>query len=182
MGQQRTAGAWIKMAALVWLLAAGAPAWATLHKCTQPDGRVAYQDKPCENGKGVAIDVGPATGVKPAQEVTKDGKKAPSEAERLEAVVAQSQRERRRRDLEERLIPNTQTERVRHKYACDQKQQSLRDSQYSMRQNLYGKTHAAQMASEMAAAAALCDTRDRELAESLQQLRDECLALQCSRQ
>jgi len=164
------------------LLAAASPAWAVLNKCTQPDGHVAYQDKPCESGKGEALDVRPATGVKPVQDAQVDGKKGLSEAQRLEALVAQSQRDRRRRDLEERIIPNAQTERVRHRYQCNEQQKSLREQQYAYQQNLYGKTHAAQIASEMAAAAALCDTRDRELAENLQKLHDECVALQCSRQ
>ena len=182
MGQRRRMGAWAQTGALALLLATGGSAWAALHQCTQLDGRTAYQDKPCEGGKGETIEVRPATGVKPVQTPLVDGKKPPTEAERLEAVVAQSQRERRRRELEERLIPNAQTDRVRHRYECEQRQKYLRDNQYTQRQNLYGKTHAAQIASEMAAAAALCDTRDRELAESLQQLRDECAALQCSRQ
>ena len=181
MGQRIKTAAWIRTGMAV-LLAMGTPAWAVMHKCTQADGRITYQDKPCENGKGEAIDVRPATGVKPVQEATVDGKKSPTEAERLEALVAQSQRERRRRDLEERLIPNTQSERVRHRYQCTEQQKSLQERQYAYKQNLYGKTHAAQIASEMAAAAALCDTRDRELGESLQKLHDECVALQCSRQ
>ena len=182
MGQRRRMGAWAQTGALALLLATGGSAWAALHKCTQLDGRTAYQDKPCENGKGETIEVRPATGVKPVQTPLVDGKKPPTEAERLEALVAQSQRERRRRDLEERLIPNTQTERVRHRYQCTEQQKSLQERQYAYKQNLYGKTHAAQIASEMAAAAALCDTRDRELGESLQKLHDECAALQCSRQ
>jgi len=182
MGQRIKTMAWVHTAVAALLLAAGTPTWAVMHKCTQADGRIAYQDKPCENGKGEAIDVRPATGVKPVQEAAVDGKKPPTEAERLEALVAQSQRERRRRDLEERLIPNTQTERVRHRYQCTEQQKSLQERQYAYKQNLYGKTHAAQIASEMAAAAALCDTRDRELGENLQKLHDECVALQCSRQ
>ena len=162
MGQRIKTMAWVHTAVAALLLAAGTPTWAVMHKCTQADGRITYQDKPCENGKGEAIDVRPATGVKPVQEAAVDGKKPPTEAERLD--------------------PNTQTERVRHRYQCTEQQKSLQERQYAYKQNLYGKTHAAQIASEMAAAAALCDTRDRELGENLQKLHDECVALQCSRQ
>ena len=181
MAQRGRATTWQGVGLMALLLAA-TPAWAMLNKCTQADGRVVYQDRPCDTGKAEALHVRPATGVKPLQEALVGGKRPPTEAERIEAQVAQSQRERRRRDLEDQLIPQTQTERVRHRYDCEQRQKTLRDSQYSMRQNLYGKTHAAQIASEMAAAAALCDTRDRELAEKLQQLHAECVKLECSRQ
>ena len=53
--------------------------------------------------------------------------------------------------------------------------------QYRYVQNLYGKTHAAQVASEMAAAAALCDTKDRELRDALAVVQQECAALECMR-
>lgn len=66
-----------------------------------------------------------------------------------------------------------------YRASCDQKQASLASSQYSYEQNLYGKLHAAQMASEMAAAAAVCDTKERQLKESVDALTAECAALRC---
>lgn len=65
-----------------------------------------------------------------------------------------------------------------HRQACRQRLAVLRDEQYRYVQNLYGKTHAAQMASEMAAEASQCDMRERELAQALQQALQECRALQ----
>lgn len=64
-----------------------------------------------------------------------------------------------------------------HRRACEQEQKDLASGQYKFRQNLYGKTHAAQVASEMAAASARCDTRDRELKEQQEVLQSECATL-----
>lgn len=162
---------------LLLSLSALAPAWA-INKCTGPDGKVAYQDAPCA-GKGETINVKPASGQSPVVKLGADGTLPMSEADRLNALTAESQRDRRKRDLKERLVPYAQSELVRHKYQCTQTQKDLEADQYAYRQNLYGKTHAAQIASEMAASAARCDTKDRELRENLETLRKECLALGC---
>ena len=50
MGQRIKTMAWLHTAVAALLLAAGMPAWAVMHKCTQADGRITYQDKPCDNG------------------------------------------------------------------------------------------------------------------------------------
>ncbi len=102
-----------------------------------------------------------------------------TEAQRLEGVIAASQRSRRAKELRERVLPEAEQARVAHRAACEQKQKDLAAQQYAYRQNLYGKTHAAQIASEMAAAAAICETRDRELKEAVDALEKECAALQC---
>lgn len=166
-----------------------APAWA-INKCTGVDGKVAFQDAPCQ-GKGEILDVKPASGrglTAYAAGATGAGATAPvssvkpmTEAERIEKQVAQSQRERRRRDLEQMFVPQAKAATEQHRASCAERQKNLEASKYAYKQNLYGKTHAAQIASEMAAASAACETRDRELKENLDALRKECDALGCSK-
>lgn len=165
---------------VTFLAALCAPAWA-INKCTGADGKVAFQDAACE-GKGQTISVRPASGsVNATQPSASPGEntagKPKTESQRLEVLIADSQRDRRKRDLQERLFPNAQADIANHKTSCQETQAKLEQSQYAYEQNLYGKTHAAQKASEMAAAAAKCDTKDRELRENLEALRKECLAL-----
>lgn len=87
------------------------------------------------------------------------------------------QRERRLRDLQERIVPVAERDLLQHREACKARQEALERSQNAYVQNLWGKTHSAQMASEMAANAALCDTKDRELKEALDVARRECVQL-----
>lgn len=104
-----------------------------------------------------------------------------TEAARIEAKFAQSQKERRKRELEEIYVPQAQDALSQHRESCADKQKQLEASQYAYKQNLYGKTHAAQMASEMAATAATCDTKDRQLSEQLNTLQKECETLKCKK-
>ncbi len=155
-------------------------AWA-INKCIGPDGKAVFQDRPCE-GKGEKIDVRPASGASPVAKVGADGKRPMTEAERLEALTAESQKDRRRWDLREQMIPVALRDIATHKQQCQETQQRLADGQYQYRQNLYGKTHAAQIASEMAANAATCETKSRELKENLDSLQAECKAIGCVKQ
>ena len=175
-----------KQAAFVAVLVAlCAPAWA-INKCTGTDGRPVFQDAPCA-GKGEVLNVRPAGG-QSAGAVTigspatapADSAKPMTEAQRLEALIAKSQTSRRKQDLTERMIPNAKGAIEQHRASCAQAQTDLANSQYTYKQNLYGKTHAAQMASEMAAAAANCDTKNRELQGQLDALVRECGELKCS--
>jgi len=60
---------------LVAATALAAPAWA-INKCTGPDGKVSFQDAPCE-GQGARIDVRPAAGpARPASLSGNTGAKA----------------------------------------------------------------------------------------------------------
>lgn len=162
------------------------PVWA-INKCTGPDGKVAFQDAPCA-GKGEALVVKPASGrgVAAAAQAAAPAPGAPSpvpatqpmtEAQRIDAQVVASQRERHLRDIETLFVPQAVAAVDMHRRGCEQEQKDLAAGQYRYVQNLYGKTHAAQMASEMAAASARCDTRDRELKEQLEALKSECSAL-----
>ncbi len=79
--------------------------------------------------------------------------------------------------MRETYLPQAEEARVSHRTACARKQTDLAAQQYAYQQNLYGKTHAAQIASEMAATAALCETKDRELKEITDALLKECASL-----
>jgi Domain of unknown function (DUF4124) len=155
------------------LLLAAAPAHA-VNKCTGPDGRVSFQDAPCE-GKGGAIDLKPASGH--AASAPGDVGGATTETQRIEAGIEKSQRERRLRDLQEREVPRADRAIVSHASACRAEQEALERRKGRYVQNLYGKTDAAQAASEQAAAAARCDIKDRELRARAAGLRAECAAL-----
>ncbi|MEJ8837737.1 DUF4124 domain-containing protein [Ramlibacter sp. AN1133] len=166
------------------LLAAGAAFCApanAINKCTGPEGKVTFQDAPCAAGKAETIDVHPSSGVAPRtpSAPAAAGSAPRSEAARLEGIIAASQRSRRSQDLRERVLPDAERTLQQHRHSCEAKQKDLQSQQYAYTQNLYGKTHAAQIASEMAAAAALCDTKDRELKEAVDTLTKECATLRC---
>lgn len=157
-------------AALVWL--APGPAHA-IHKCTGPDGAVVFQDTACA-GKDEVIVIKPASGASPPDEGHTPGM---TEAQRINAQTERSQKERRIRELQTLSLPQAEANLAAHKQACGQQQRDLAADQFRYRQNLYGKTHAAQRASEMAAAAAICDTKDRELSGNVERLKSELTEL-----
>jgi hypothetical protein len=154
---------------------------AAINKCTGADGRVTFQDAACAGAKSERLDVRPASGNPPAssaaQAASSSSNPPQTEAARLEGIISASQRARRSRDLKERLLPDAERDLREHRAGCEQKQKTLAAQQYIYRQNLYGKTHAAQIASEMAASAALCDTKGRELKERVDSLAKECATL-----
>lgn len=157
-----------------------APVWA-INKCTSPDGSVAFQDAPCA-GKGQTLTVKPASGAAAvaAPQPTAEGQpasKPQSEAQRIESNIAASQKERRLRELTEREVPGAEHAIRAHAKACQEEQDRLERAKGVYVQNLYGKTDAAQRASEQAAAAGRCDTKDRELRERFANLKNECLQL-----
>lgn len=170
---------------LAALATASAPALA-VNKCTGVDGKVTFQDAPCTGGKAERISAKPASGYSAAPATpaatpaSAAGATAPkTEAARLEGLIAASQRDRRSHELRERLLPNAERAVSDHRTACADKQKALADQQYAYQQNLYGKTHAAQIASEMAASAATCETKARELKEAADVLTKECVAIRC---
>lgn len=164
----------------VVLLAAG-QAWA-VNKCTGPDGKTVFQDRPC-NGKGETITVRPAAGhapvlVQPA--AASSGAKVDrplTEAERLNAATAASQRERRRRELEVLHVPNAANAIDRHRHQCDSELRDLQARKLRANNNLAGATWEGAISSEMTAIATRCDTRNRELRDDLENVRRECREL-----
>lgn len=159
---------------------AASPAWA-INKCTI-DGKTVFQDAACP-GKGEQLTVKPASGASrtqgtPAQAAEGSATNKPqTEAQRLEANVAASQKQRRLRKLEQREVPGADYAIRSHLQACQEEQDRLERAKGAYVQNLYGKTDAAQKASEQAAAAARCDTRDRDLRATAASLRAECQQL-----
>ncbi len=154
---------------------AASPAWA-VNKCTI-DGRTVFQDAACP-GKGEQLTVRPASGSAPTQSADGAASTKPqTEAQRLEANVAASQKQRRLRELEQREVPGADFAIRSHLQACQAEQSRLERAKGAYVQNLYGKTDAAQKASEQAAAAARCDTKDRDLRAASAGLRAECQQL-----
>lgn len=160
------------------LLALCAPVMA-ITKCTGADGKVSFQDAPCA-GKSEAVNIRPASGPGRAAEpaaAAASGAKRQTESQRLDASVAASVKERRLADVQNIYYPQAIGSIDQHRRACVQEQADMKSGQFRYVQNLYGKTHAAQMASEMAAASARCDLKDRELKEQSEALKAECIKL-----
>ena len=149
---------------------------AAVNKCTGPDGKVAFQDTPCA-GKGETITVRPSNGAAPSQPAGAAQGARQTEAQRIEANVAASQKERRLRELTQREVPAADAAIGSHLQACQEEQMRIGSGKFAYVQNLYGKTHAAQVAAEQAAAASQCDTRDRELRAQAQRVRKQCIDL-----
>ncbi|MBO7411950.1 MAG: DUF4124 domain-containing protein [Ottowia sp.] len=155
-------------------VAMSAQAWA-IHKCVGANGKPVFQDAPCR-GEGQAINVRPASG-RAASKPQAAASEEMTEAERINARTEASIRKSRRNELQEFHVPNAQRAIARHRQDCEQRLEALKADQYRYEQNLYGKTHAAQRASEMAAEASSCDRRERELSENLEKLLGECRQL-----
>ena len=177
----------IRIGFVVGSVAVALPASAQVFKCKTLSGATAFQAMPCEGAAtGERLTVKPASGYADQQVVPASLPGASSaarpltEAQRIEAQIADSQRNRRRQDLQERIIPSARSALFGNRDGCKAIQANLAASRYAYTQNLYGKTHAAQMSSEMAASAAMCDTKDRELKEALDTLQKECALIACS--
>lgn len=173
----------LKFAAVIGAVVLVVEPASAINKCTDPSGRVTFQDAPCVGGRAEAIEAKPASGravgATAAATAPASAGAPMSEAARLEGIVSASQNSRRARDLRERVLPDAERALSQHRVTCAERQKSLAANQYIYQQNMYGKTHAAQIASEMAAAAVLCDTKDRELKELVDSLIKECAGLKC---
>jgi hypothetical protein len=171
------------IAAAALLAALCAPAWA-INKCTGPDGKVAFQDAPCSAGKSETLDVRPAAGRAPSAHSAGAGEppagvvpKPMTEAQRVEKQVADSQRERRKQELEWRLVPEALAAITGLRKSCDREMQALRVKKASANNNLAGAQWETSISTEMGAVATRCDTRQRELREDADVLRKECAEL-----
>ena len=157
-----------------------APAWA-INKCTGADGKVAFQDAACE-GKGEKLSVRPASGDGATSQPTNSpainaADRPKTEAQRVDALVAESQRKRRIQEYEVRVIPDAQNAISAQRAQCDKQQKDLKDTKRAANNNLAGATWEGSISAEMSAVATRCDTKDRELRENLDTLRKECQAL-----
>lgn len=167
-------------AVTVVLAALCTPAWS-INKCTGADGRIVFQDAAC-GGKGEKMNVRPASGDSSTPQNTavpaaNDAEKPKTEAQRIEAQIVDSQRKRRKLELEARLVPDAQGAIGYQRSQCDQQIKALQDKKNLANNNLAGATWETSISSEMTAVATRCDTRNREVREDLDTLRKECQAL-----
>ena len=161
-----------ELLAALLLAAIIGPVQAQVNKCTGPDGKVTFQDGPCSN-KGGAIQVRPASGNTPATAAPQKQ----TEADRLNALTAASQRERRKADLDERMVPYAKAAIVNEQMQCDAQLKALQSKKRSANNNLAGATWEGSISAEMTAVATRCDTRNRDLREDFSTLKKECVAL-----
>lgn len=150
--------------------------WAQIYKCPDGAGRTVVQQMPCAGGTQMTVRPasGHAVAPLPGAMAAASSAQPMTEAERLNKLSDESARNRRKQDLDERIVPRARAEMYGHRDQCRVDIAKLKEGQYQYRQNLYGKTHAAQVASEMAAVSAQCDTRDRELTANFNTLLGEC--------
>ena len=164
-----------------WLF--GTSAWA-VDKCTDPNGKVSYQEIPCASSTAaqvidlpaIAAVVGRQRARAPA-EARQD--KPQSEVERIDKQIVTSKKERRKRDLELAYLPNARLAVSNHHATCEREQAQLRLKKTRPSNNGAGATWEQSSAAEMSVATAQCDTRSRELLNNLDALRQECVALNC---
>ena len=171
----------MKQMVLAALFALAWPAMAQVYKCPDASGRTVMQQMPCAGGKTVDVRLasGHAPAARPAVAASGDtpAAKPMTEAERLNAMSDASARERRRRELQTIVLPEARAGMYAFRDRCAAEQKALQARQYEYVQNLYGKTHASQIASEMAARSAQCDTQDRTNLTQFNALLDECKKL-----
>ncbi|GAB3647335.1 DUF4124 domain-containing protein [Ramlibacter alkalitolerans] len=169
----RAFGRTIVVAAAICLSPGGA--WA-VYKCADGNGRIAFQDTPCP-GAGTQFDVKPAGGIAPAREHTSSSNVPQSEADRLERIVSDSQKQRRKLEIEARLLPDAEAAMRTLRNQCDGQMAALRAQKGAANNNLAGATWEVSLSGEMSAVATRCDTRQRELRQDYDALARECAAL-----
>lgn len=161
------------------LVLSAAPSWA-IYKCTE-EGRTVFQEQACADGRGVRIDVRPASGAGPDGGQPAAQTRGQTEADRLNALTAQSQRDRRIVTLDARLIPDAQSAIDRKRYNCDQEMTALKNRKMTARNNLAGATWEQSLSTEMTAVATRCDTELRLLQDDLSRYQQEASELKRSK-
>ncbi|GAA6140639.1 DUF4124 domain-containing protein [Hydrogenophaga sp. 5NK40-0174] len=162
-----------------WFIGAGDA--AAINRCEGPGGRVTFQDGPCE-GKGRQITVRPSRGkvkepeplgaasapsAKPADD---SGDPGMSRAERINASVEESQRQRRLDNLKGRLIPREEKLMRGLEQTCDRehaKLQKLREKD---------PTNEIHIADQLTLAHR-CNTKQRGHLKRIEKLKEECKSL-----
>ena len=162
--------------ALAAALCTTTPAAFAINKCIGPTGSVVFQDAPCM-GSGGRLNVRPASGDapapagEPAATPSAPEAKPQTEAQRIEKQIAESQKDRRRRELRERLIPDASQAINHHRAQCDSQLKALQARKSLANNNLAGATWEASISSEMSAISTQCDTQNRSLRADLDALR-----------
>lgn len=164
-------------------LALAAPAWA-INKCTGADGKVAFQDAPCPDGKAEKLEVRLSSGgvgtAAPATAATPPVSPASGASAAAPAPATGSKKEgafgetwRRKTDLEQRLIRDARGALNAQKQRCAADQREMAARRTQARTNTAVATSERAIASEMQAAAAACELRTRELQANVESLETE---------
>lgn len=100
-----------------------------------------------------------------------------TEAQRIEGLVTASQQDRRKLELEARLVPDAFNAITAQRTACDQELKTLQARKGNASNNLAGATYEVSISSEMTAVATRCGTRNTEVRDDHAALVKECRAL-----
>lgn len=157
------------------LLALCPPAMA-INKCTGADGKVSFQDGPCDAGAKSAGKVKTWEAAPPVAASAAPGTQQ-TEAQRIESRITASQNERRKQDLEWKLVPDALAAIAQQAKQCDVSFKSLQDKKLLAKNNLAGATWEGSISAEMTALATLCNTKNTEAREVHATLLKECRAL-----
>lgn len=158
------------------------PTWA-VNKCTGPDGRVTFQELPCQ-GAGEKLNVRPATGSAVASPATvasgfenSAGERPTTELERLKQSNIKSENERKRREIEGFTLPNAYANLEKHQVACEREYRALQSDKRYAKNNLAGATWEQSLSQEMAALTSKCDMQSRQLTSNIEEIRKQCQKL-----
>ncbi|XAH22126.1 DUF4124 domain-containing protein [Xylophilus sp. GW821-FHT01B05] len=172
-----------RAAAMVLASLAASPAWA-IYKCVGADGKVSYQDAACpKSAKASQVDVSaPLLSLPPTK--VQGSTPGQSEADRLNDLSAESERERRRRELEERVVPNAEAALAAQRAQCAQEQA---DADPARETYLETMGEAAEQSGTVVppgmftTIAERCNAQERELLDALDNAHRECGVYQCQR-
>ncbi|WP_198968686.1 DUF4124 domain-containing protein [Xylophilus sp. ASV27] len=170
-----------RIAVLALASLASSPAGA-VYKCVGTDGKVAYQDAACPKGaKSTGVEL-PASRPPPIVPGSTPGQ---SEADRLNALSAASERERRARELAQRIVPNAEAALAAQRAQCAQAQASAdpaRETYLATMAEAAEKSGTAVPPGLFTTIAERCDARESELLDALDYARRECAVYQCWRE
>ena len=168
----------MKSATFVLCLLIASPTFAQVYRCPDAKGRVVIQQAPCAGG--TQLNVRPASGDAPAPghtAVEQTSAKPATEAERINARIEASQRERRKTELEHRAVPDASLALAAARRECLAQTEDLEGQRGVAKNNLAGATYLQSVATQMQALAIRCDTRERALREDYDRLLRECQSL-----
>lgn len=146
-----------------------------INKCAGADGKMVFQDAPCA-GKGEKIEVRPASGNAPAALAQPSSAQPARPTPAKEGAFGESWQ--RRTYLENRGIADARGALQAHKMQCEARQRELSAQKGQASNNLAGATWLQAIATEMQAAATLCDSKQRDLQAQLEGLEKELRELQ----
>lgn len=163
----------IKQSLLLALVCLTLPAWA-INKCTGADGRIVFQDMPCQ-GRGEKLNIRSAP-VDPfaAVEDAKSAEKPLSDAERVKQFNTQSENARKRQDIEMVLLPSAYAALNRHLAACEREYRFLQNEKGRAANNLAGATWEQSLSQEMSALATRCEGQTRQHNNNIADIKRQC--------